>query len=139
MPFFSRSVHVMHVQMSCISICTCHACTDHAYTDMYMSCMYRSRIYRKIMHVQKRAVVGNYNTHTHHTVVSLQRNCLFVSVEGYCRGIAAGNVKVGWNVGDVLFGVQRTHNVGDSHTGWMSTVRIIVEEISVENANTVIV
>ncbi|KAI0239582.1 hypothetical protein LSAT2_009689 [Lamellibrachia satsuma] len=62
-------------------------------------------------------------------------------VEGYCRGIPAGDVKVGWNVGDIGDGkvsIQNNHNVGDSWTGWMATVRIIVEEVGVEDADTVI-
>ncbi|KAI0224511.1 hypothetical protein LSAT2_024481, partial [Lamellibrachia satsuma] len=63
-------------------------------------------------------------------------------VEGYCRGIAAGDVYVAWNVGDIVDGVgwdQKDHNVGDSWTGWVATVRIIVEEVGVEDADTVIV
>jgi len=63
-------------------------------------------------------------------------------VEGYCRGIAAGDVFVAWNVGDVAHpdGDDQSHyNVGDSWTGWMSTVRIIIEEVDVESAATVIV
>ena len=63
-------------------------------------------------------------------------------MEGYCRGIAAGDVYVGWNVGDVVDGVgwdQKDYNVGDSYTGWVATVRIIVEEVGVEDADTVIV
>ncbi|KAI0234905.1 hypothetical protein LSAT2_014724 [Lamellibrachia satsuma] len=58
-------------------------------------------------------------------------------VEGYCRGIAAGDVYVAWNVGDCIS--QATFNVGDSHTGWEATVRIIVEEVAVKDANTLIV
>ena len=69
-------------------------------------------------------------------------NHVAVSVEGYCRGIPAGDVYVAWNVGDIVSGEgweQSDHNVGDSWTGWMATVRIIVEEVDVESADTVIV
>ncbi|KAK2166998.1 hypothetical protein NP493_1290g02018 [Ridgeia piscesae] len=59
-------------------------------------------------------------------------------VEGYCRGIAAGDVYVAWNIGDILSD-QPLLNVGDSYTGWKATVRIIVEEVDVESADTVIV
>ena len=68
--------------------------------------------------------------------------CCSVSVEGYCRGIPAGDVNVAWNVGDVVSGEgwdQSKYNTGDSWTGWVATVRIIVEEIYVESADTVIV
>ncbi|KAK2167001.1 hypothetical protein NP493_1290g02029 [Ridgeia piscesae] len=63
-------------------------------------------------------------------------------VEGYCRGIPAGDVYVAWNVGDVVSGVgadQSKFNTGDSYTGWIATVRIIVEEVDVESSDTVIV
>ncbi|KAK2184139.1 hypothetical protein NP493_282g03014 [Ridgeia piscesae] len=63
-------------------------------------------------------------------------------VEGYCRGIPAGDVYVAWNVGDVVNGVgwdQSDYNTGDSVTGWVATVRIIVEEVDVENSDTAIV
>ncbi|KAK2182368.1 hypothetical protein NP493_357g04033 [Ridgeia piscesae] len=59
-------------------------------------------------------------------------------VEGYCRGVAAGDVYVTWNVGDISSGQSR-YNVGDSYTGWAATVRIIVEEVDVDSADTVIV
>ncbi|KAI0224109.1 hypothetical protein LSAT2_024863 [Lamellibrachia satsuma] len=58
-------------------------------------------------------------------------------VEGYCRGVSAGHVNVGWNVGDCVGG--HVFNAGDSDTGWGATVRIIVEEVGIEDANTVIV
>ncbi|KAI0239526.1 hypothetical protein LSAT2_009740 [Lamellibrachia satsuma] len=58
-------------------------------------------------------------------------------VEGYCRGVSAGHVNVGWNVGDCQN--MNAYNVGDSSTGYKATVRIIVEEVDVEDANTVIV
>ena len=63
-------------------------------------------------------------------------------MEGYCRGIPAGDVNVAWNVGDVVNGVgwdQSDYNTGDSVTGWVATVRIIVEEVDVENSDTAIV
>ncbi|KAI0219781.1 hypothetical protein LSAT2_028689 [Lamellibrachia satsuma] len=63
-------------------------------------------------------------------------------VEGYCRGIPSGVVQVAWNVGDIVDGdgwYQKDHNVGDSYTGWASTVRIIVEEVDMQDAETVIV
>ncbi|KAI0221180.1 hypothetical protein LSAT2_027421 [Lamellibrachia satsuma] len=52
-------------------------------------------------------------------------------VEGYCRGLAAGQVQVRWNVGDCIIGTS--HNPGNSKTGWGSTCRIIVEEVNVED------
>ena len=42
---------------------------------------------------------------------------------------------VAWNVGDC----PGNYNVGDSFTGWITTSRIIVEEVTVENAINVIV
>ena len=63
-------------------------------------------------------------------------------MEGYCRGVAAGDVRVAWNTGDCVDGEgwdQSKYNIGDSYTGWVATVRIIVEEVSVEEADTVIV
>ncbi|KAI0231013.1 hypothetical protein LSAT2_018617, partial [Lamellibrachia satsuma] len=57
-------------------------------------------------------------------------------VEGYCRDIPAGHLNVAWNIGDCI---SQGHNVGDSYTGWSATVRIIVEEVDVEDADTVIV
>ncbi|KAI0241976.1 hypothetical protein LSAT2_015448 [Lamellibrachia satsuma] len=63
-------------------------------------------------------------------------------VEGYCRGVAAGHVNVAWNVGDCVNGEgfeQSSYDVDDSMTGWVATVRIIVEEVGVEDADTVIV
>jgi len=56
-----------------------------------------------------------------------------VPVEGYCRGLAAGSVRIEWKVGDCV-NQYMGYNVGDSYTGWTSTVRIIVEEVNVENA-----
>ena len=55
-------------------------------------------------------------------------------MEGYCRGLQAGDVRVKWNVGDCVN--QNPHyDVGGSLTGWISTVRITVEEVNVEDAN----
>ncbi|KAI0224512.1 hypothetical protein LSAT2_024483 [Lamellibrachia satsuma] len=60
-------------------------------------------------------------------------------VEGYCRGIPAGYVNVSWNVGGILGWKQSQYSAGNAWTGWMATVRIIIEEIGVEDADTVIV
>ncbi|KAI0214613.1 hypothetical protein LSAT2_000258 [Lamellibrachia satsuma] len=61
-------------------------------------------------------------------------------VEGYCRGVPAGPVIVTWNVGDCPGYYSTTYGVGNSFTGWgLTTARIIVEEVTVENANNVIV
>ena len=63
-------------------------------------------------------------------------------MEGYCRGIAAGDVHVAWKVGDCVAGMGdglSRYNVGDSFTGLAATVRIIVEEVGDEDADTVIV
>ena len=63
-------------------------------------------------------------------------------MEGYCRGIPAGDVYVAWKVGDVVSGVgwdQSNFNTGASYTGWVATIRIVVEEVDVESADTVIV
>ena len=73
-----------------------------------------------------------------YAILSLQGPCCTVSVEGYCRGIAAGDVYVAWNVGDLPTG-QSKYNTGDSQTGWMATVSIIVEEVDVDSSDTVIV
>ncbi|KAI0214612.1 hypothetical protein LSAT2_000257 [Lamellibrachia satsuma] len=56
-------------------------------------------------------------------------------VEGYCRGMRAGPVTVAWNVGDC----PGNYGAGNSFTGWVTTSRIIVEEVTVENATNVIV
>lgn len=53
-------------------------------------------------------------------------------VEGYCRGIPAGHVNVAWNVGDCV--PQASMAVGDSSSGWGATVRIIVEELDIDDA-----
>ncbi|KAI0216656.1 hypothetical protein LSAT2_031354 [Lamellibrachia satsuma] len=55
-------------------------------------------------------------------------------VEGYCRGLPAGTVRVMWNVGDCT-NQSPSYSAGDSYTGWISTVRITVEEVNVEDAN----
>ena len=73
-----------------------------------------------------------------YALLSLQEPCCTVSVEGYCRGIAAGDVNVTWHVGDIPRR-QSSYNTGDSQTGWMATVRIIVEEVDVDSADTAIV
>ena len=53
-------------------------------------------------------------------------------MEGYCHGLAAGKVRIDWAVGDC---VQQYpyYNVGDSYTGLASTVRIVVEELDIED------
>ncbi|KAI0229693.1 hypothetical protein LSAT2_019850 [Lamellibrachia satsuma] len=53
-------------------------------------------------------------------------------VVGYCRGLPAGNVRVEWHVGDCI-NQRPNYDAGDSYTGWRSTVRIVVEEVNVEN------
>ena len=58
-------------------------------------------------------------------------------MEGYCRGLPAGNVRVEWNIGDCVS--QGVRLVGDSYIGWTSTVRIIVEELDVEDVDEAIV
>ena len=58
-------------------------------------------------------------------------------MEGYCRGLPAGNVRVEWNIGDCVS--QGVRQVGDSYIGWTSTVRIIVEELDVEDVDETIV
>ncbi|KAK2157841.1 hypothetical protein NP493_1850g00019 [Ridgeia piscesae] len=63
-------------------------------------------------------------------------------VEGYCRGIPAGDVYVAWNVGDIVTGEgldQSEYEIGDSVTRWVATGRIIVEEVDLESSDTVIV
>ena len=62
---------------------------------------------------------------------------IFLSVEGYCRGVSAGDVRVQWNIGDCIR--QGSYKQGSPLAGWTSTVRIIVEEVNVEDADTVIV
>ena len=48
------------------------------------------------------------------------------NIEGYCGGISAGKVKVGFNVGDCTgSGVK----AGDAWTSWYQTIRIIIEEV----------
>ena len=48
-------------------------------------------------------------------------------IEGYCGGIPAGNVEVKINVGQC---VGTSFTLGDAHTGFGSTSRIFVEEVS---------
>ena len=57
-----------------------------------------------------------------------------VSVEGYCRGVPAGSIRVAWNVGDCP-NQNPEFDVGKGVTGWVQTVRIIVEEVTIENAS----
>ena len=72
----------------------------------------------------------------HINVQNHTTSCL-LSVEGYCRGVPAGEIIVGWNVGDCPN--QKDFDVGDSYTGWFQTSRIIVEELAIQNATDVIV
>ncbi|CAH3190432.1 unnamed protein product [Porites evermanni] len=46
------------------------------------------------------------------------------NIEGYCGGVSAGKVKVGFSVGDCA-GVKG----GDAWTSWYQTIRIIIEEV----------
>ena len=57
------------------------------------------------------------------------------SVEGYCRGTAAGAVLVEWNIGECI---TKSYGTGDSYSGWEATVRIIVEEVHVNDASATI-
>ena len=47
------------------------------------------------------------------------------NIEGYCGGMAAGKVRVGFNVGDCSGG----YNTGDAWTSWNQANRIIIEEV----------
>ena len=46
------------------------------------------------------------------------------NIEGYCGGISAGKVKVGFSVGDCA-----RVKAGDAWTSWYQTIRIIIEEV----------
>ena len=46
-------------------------------------------------------------------------------MEGYCGGILAGNVRVGFNVGNC----GGPYNTGDAYTSWNQANRIIIEEV----------
>ena len=48
------------------------------------------------------------------------------NIEGYCGGIPAGKVQVGFNVGDCT---GSGANTGDAWTSWYQTIRIIIEEV----------
>ena len=61
------------------------------------------------------AHAGNLNKHEHG------------HIEGYCGGIPAGNVEVKINVGECVGTGQA---LGNAYTGFGSTSRIFVEEVS---------
>ena len=46
------------------------------------------------------------------------------------------NVRVEWNIGEC---VSQGRQVGDSYIGWTSTVRVIVEELDVEDVDEAVV
>ena len=48
------------------------------------------------------------------------------NIEGYCGGISAGKVEVGFNVGDCT---GSGYKAGDAWTSWYQTIRIIIEEV----------
>ena len=48
------------------------------------------------------------------------------NIEGYCGGIPAGKVQVGFNVGDCT---GSGYKAGDAWTSWYQTIRIIIEEV----------
>ena len=48
-------------------------------------------------------------------------------------------MNVAWNVGDCPSNYNTVYGVGNSFTGWVTTSRIIVEEVTVKNASSVIV
>ena len=49
------------------------------------------------------------------------------TVEGYCLGLAAGNMVIELRIGGAV--VSTDCNTGDAHTGWNSPSRFIVKEI----------
>ena len=48
------------------------------------------------------------------------------NIEGYCGGIAAGKVRVGFYIGNC---VGHRFNRADAYTGWNQANRIIIEEV----------
>ena len=46
-------------------------------------------------------------------------------IEGYCDNIPAGDVRVGFNVGQC----GKTWAMGDAHTGWVFVSRIMIAEV----------
>ena len=56
------------------------------------------------------------------TNLNIQR---VANVEGYCGGIPAGKVQVGFNVGNC----GGSFNLGDAYTSWNQANRIIIEEV----------
>ena len=49
------------------------------------------------------------------------------NIEGYCGGIAAGKVKVGFSIGNCGGGVSSSS--ADGFTSWNQVTRIIIEEV----------
>lgn len=45
-------------------------------------------------------------------------------IEGYCTNIPAGEVRVGFNVGNC-----NAYGDADAHSGWRSVSRIVIEEV----------
>lgn len=48
------------------------------------------------------------------------------NIEGYCGGIAAGKVKVGFSIGNCGNGISSN---ADGWTSWNQAIRIIIEEV----------
>ena len=46
-------------------------------------------------------------------------------IEGYCENISAGEVRVGFHIGQCS-----GYSVADGHTGWKSVSRIMIAEVS---------
>ena len=59
----------------------------------------------------------------HSNEINIHRS---TNIEGYCGGIPAGKVQVGFNVGDCTGSGAST---GDAWTSWYQTIRIIIEEV----------
>lgn len=49
------------------------------------------------------------------------------AVDGICGSLAPGPITVGFMVGDCVIG-----DLGDAHTGWITTSRIIIEELNIQ-------
>ncbi|XP_048586440.1 collagen triple helix repeat-containing protein 1 [Nematostella vectensis] len=61
------------------------------------------------------ADISGHNVHEHR------------HVEGYCQGIAKGQVRVGFWVDSCKFSPH--DGPADAYTGWMSSTRIVIEEV----------
>ncbi len=46
-------------------------------------------------------------------------------IEGYCNQVPKGHIRVGFWIGKCESG----NSLGDGHTGWNSTSRIVIEEV----------